>query len=393
VTGPVSFLSSTRERPLSQIGQPSINDIVRVGVIVNPIAGMGGSVGLKGTDGVEVLEEARRRGARPSASQRMTKALQTVSSPASIDFLSCDGEMGGEALRALNVPFVSVYRTSTPTSAATTRQLCEAFLANKVDVVIFAGGDGTARDILDAIGLRIPVVGVPAGVKMHSAAFAVTPQAAGRLLSEFVEGKADVRESEVMDVDEEAFRHGRLSARLYGYLLTPCDRELVQPIKGEVEGPDLESEKEELAEQIVDLMERGTLYILGPGTTLATVAKALGSEKTLLGVDLFLNRSILEKDVTERRILEAIITHPHAKIVVTPIGSQGFILGRGNQQLSPEVVRRVGIENILIVSTPSKLSTFWSLRSDSGDPDLDSLLKGYRKVLVGRGRWRLVPLA
>ena len=246
------------------------------------------------------------------------------------------------------------------------------------------GGDGTARDVMDADRAGIPVLGVPAGVKMHSAVFAVSPEAAARLVARFAFTGLPVRMAEVMDVDEEAFRAGRLSARLYGYLPTIYEPSLVQSVKRPTVVDEERLQQLELARKVVELMRPGVAYVLGPGTTVKAVADALGIEKTLLGVDVVVDGRVVERDASVRRILKA-IEGREAVIVVTPIGGQGFILGRGNQQISPEVVKRAGRRNLLVIATSSKLKDLGSLRVDTGDPGLDAQLRGRLKVLTEAG--------
>jgi len=363
---------------------------MRLAVLINPIAGMGGSVGLKGTDGDDVIREAVHRGARPLAEDRMRTALASAGDLTQAEIITCGGPMGENALSSLSVGHEVVHIAPDDPSAKDTLQACGRFLDRKAELLLFAGGDGTARDVLDAIGTSIPVIGVPSGVKMHSAVFANSARDAGALLSSHLRTKLQLREAEVMDIDEEAYRQGRLSVKLYGYLLMPYDRRLVQPIKGEVEGLSVEEEKEEIAEYFVEKLDPSVLYVLGPGTTLAAVAQRIGLEKTLLGVDLIQNGRMLAKDVTETDILRMLDGYPQTKIVVTPIGSQGFILGRGNQQISPAVIKMTGQANLIVLSAPSKLATIRTLRVDTGDLQLDISLRGHRKVLVGRGRWKMM---
>ena len=354
-----------------------------IGLVINPVAGMGGSVGLKGTDGKEVFEEARRRGARPLAEQRMREMLVHLPRIEGLRFLTASGGMGEGTLISLTLAHEVVHRAPDEPTSQDTKTSCEAFMRMEVRLIAFAGGDGTARDIMDVVGERVPVIGVPSGVKMHSAVFANTPRDAASIVAKYLTYGLPLRKSEVMDIDEEAFRAGHLSARLYGFVLTPYERSLVQPIKGDYEGADVEEEKGNIAAYVVDELKPGVLYILGPGTTLEAVAVRLGVEKTLLGVDAVMDGEVLVKDASESDLLRLLERHPSAKIFVTPIGAQGFILGRGNQQISARVVRKVGIENLVVLAAPTKLKETRVLRVDTGDEDLDRRLKGFRNVVVG----------
>jgi predicted polyphosphate/ATP-dependent NAD kinase len=225
------------------------------------------------------------------------------------------------------------------------------------------------------VDLKVPVLGVPTGVKMHSAVFAVTPKAAARVAVTFLWGELPLREAEVMDVDEAIFREGRVSAKLYGYVLTPYEPHLIQANK--LASPMTESElrnQAAIAIYVIENMQPDVLYVVGPGTTTRTIADLLDQKKTLLGVDIFLNKKIIAHDVTEKQILEAIRDRT-AKIIVTPIGGQGFVFGRGNQQISPQVIRQVGLDNIVAVATESKLRNLTSLKVDTGDTPLDEALR------------------
>jgi predicted polyphosphate/ATP-dependent NAD kinase len=261
------------------------------------------------------------------------------------------------------------------TFAQDTQRIAREMVDIGVDLLIFCGGDGTTRDVLKAVDMKVPVLGVPTGVKMHSALFAVSPQAAARVAIRFLWGGLPLREAEVMDVDEQAFRKGHLSAELYGYMLSPYEPHLIQGNK--MESPVTESELQNqvaIALYVIEEMKPEIIYIIGPGTTTRTIGDLLDQKKTLLGVDLFKNKKITEKDVNEKLILSA-IAGKKVKIIVTPIGGQGFIFGRGNQQISAEVIRRVGLENIIVVATMGKLDRLDSLRVDTGDPQIDSAFR------------------
>ena len=365
----------------------------RLGFIVNPIAGMGGLVGLKGTDGKQILDKARDLGATPVAPARAEAFLSGLSSVRDkIQLLTGAEVMGENEALHLNFTCTWVGNRQSETSSADTKEAVEELKKNGVDLLIFCGGDGTARDVLDAIGTSLPVLGVPTGVKMHSAVFAIDPRAAARTTIGFLWGGLPLREAEVMDVDEVAYREGRLSAKLYGYLLTPFEPNLMQDSK--MASPTVESEihnQAAIALYVIEEMKPDVVYILGPGTTTRTVVDLLDEKKTLLGVDLFLNKKILARDVSEEQILKA-IEGKKAHIVVTPIGGQGFIFGRGNLQISPRVIRSVGLGNITVIATRSKLRGLKNLRVDTGNSELDNDFCGYRRVVADYREEHVVPV-
>ncbi len=343
-----------------------------IGFIVNPVAGMGGAVGLKGTDGEAILEEAIALGAKPIAAQRAETFL-TELTPAkgSLKLIVGAGDMGENTAEKCGFTCKAVGEGKKETTSEDTANIAKAMVEAGVDLLVFCGGDGTTRDIQKAVDMKIPVLGVPTGVKMHSALFAVSPQAAARVAIRFLWGGLPLREAEVMDVDEEAFRQGHLSAELYGYMLSPFEPHLIQGNK--MASPMTENEVENqaaIAIYIIEQMQPDTIYIIGPGTTTRTVADLLDQKKTLLGVDLFHNKQIIAHDVNEKQILQA-INGKTVRIIVTPIGGQGFIFGRGNQQISAQVIRKVGLQNIIVIATKSKLGRLKALRVDTGDTELD----------------------
>ncbi|MHC1680510.1 MAG: ATP-NAD kinase family protein [Methanomassiliicoccales archaeon] len=358
---------------------------VLLGLVINPIAGMGGSVALKGTDG-DAYRIAISKGAVPIALGRAVRALSRLDEDDG--FLTASGEMGADALSDIGRAHEVVWQTSGESVPEDTRQACRRFLERNVDLIVFCGGDGTARDVLDTVDDKVPVIGIPSGVKMHSAVFANTPEEAGDAMARFINGEIETRLAEVMDVDEDAFRNGELRARLYGYVKVP-DLGGLQPPKGAVFGTSDEEQKEAIAEFVVERMEPGTTYVLGPGTSTKAVADRMGQPKTLLGVDVYLDRKAILLDAPEEDLLRLLIGKK-AKLLVTPIGRQGFVFGRGNQQLSPMVIDMVGMDNLLILATPTKLAETPVLHSDSGDVDLDKALCGYRKVLIGYDQYRMV---
>jgi predicted polyphosphate/ATP-dependent NAD kinase len=350
----------------------------KLGLIVNPVAGMGGPVGLKGTDGKAILQQAISLGAKPIAAQRAETFLtELLTAKEHLNLIVGAGEMGESEAKKLGYTYTTIGQAKEETTSEDTKVTSKAITETGVDLLVYCGGDGTTRDIQKIVDLKVPVLGVPTGVKMHSALFAISPQAAARVAIQYLWGELPVREAEVMDIDEEAFRGGHLSAELYGYMLSPFEPHLVQGNKLESSTTENEVENQAaIALYVIEEMHPEVFYVVGPGTTTRTVADLLDQKKTLLGVDIFLDKKIIAKDVTEKQILEQISGKP-AKILVTPIGGQGFIFGRGNQQISGKVIRQIGLDNITVIATKSKLDHLKSLRVDTGDPELDGEFKNH----------------
>lgn len=357
----------------------------KLGVIINPVAGMGGRVGLKGSDGIDVLKKAIELGAKPESPVRAVEALKVMSRlQGQIEIFTYPDEMGEHEVREAGfVPTVLGKIASGATSPDDTMQAARDMADIGVDLLLFAGGDGTARNIYSAIGDKVPVLGIPAGVKIHSAVYAINPKSAGEAAAQYMEGKVvNIREAEVMDIDEENFRQGRVSATLYGYLRVPEAKRFVQSVKS-----GSRSEKAEIGGIGADIaanMETDVLYVIGPGTTTRSIMDNLQLPNTLLGVDVVKNKQLVASDVTESQLYD-LIHGQRAKIIVTAIGGQGHIFGRGNQQISPRILRDVGKQNVLIIASKDKLVALQPrpLLVDTGDPDLDQELCGYVRVITG----------
>jgi predicted polyphosphate/ATP-dependent NAD kinase len=357
----------------------------RIGLIVNPIAGIGGRVGLKGSDGVETQRRALERGAMPESLQRAAASLiPLLGLRGTLEVVTFPGEMGETSAREAGFrPKVIGEIRSGSTTAEDTRRAVNQMSALRVDLILFAGGDGTARDVCSVIPAQFPCLGIPAGVKIHSAVYATNPKHAGELAGMYLKGQARLREAEVLDLDEEACRAGRMNTRLYGTLHVPYRPLLLQNQKAPSPASDAR-QAEAIAADVVEQMQAGAAYILGPGTTTRAIAQALAVEKTLVGVDVVCDGRLVATDVTQEQLLNLTETMP-ARIIVTPIGGQGFLFGRGNQQIGPEVIRKVGRENIIVVSTPGKLRALrlQPLIVDTGDAEVDELLAGYFSVVTG----------
>ncbi len=342
---------------------------------------MGGAVGLKGTDGL--AQEALARGAQAVAPVRAKACLKLLAPEAnSLLFLTASGEMGENLLKEGGFAHQVVYHAPEQSGAQDTRAACKELCNQGVDLILFCGGDGTARDVASTAG-GVPILGIPSGVKMHSGVFAISPQAAAELTLCYARGELNVRETEIVDVDEELYRQGELQTKLYATAKTPYKPALVQERKRIYASGSEEEFKDQIALFASEFMRDGSAYILGAGTTTARIAELLGIEKTLLGVDVVQDGKLILKDVAEKDLLDLLDRVNRARIIVSPIGAQGFILGRGSQQISPLVFRKAGIKNLIVVATPHKLEELDSLLVDSGDPDLDQELSGRRQVVTG----------
>lgn len=377
-----------------------------LGLVVNPVAGVGGPAGLAGSDGAEVQRDAFARGASARASGRATAALELL--PAGTAVLTAAGAMGEDAARAAGVEPRIVYVPGSPTSSADTAAAARALAEAGATLVLFAGGDGTARDVaagLEAFRLaerasasdrdetRTPAaLGIPAGVKMYSPVFAVSPRAAGGLVAAWLGGILPVQQREVLDIDEHAMRRARVEPRLYGVLVVPYRAGRTQARKS----PTPTSERDAAiaaARGAVLRFRPGVRYLLGPGGTMADAARLLGLEKSPLGVDVVLDGRLVRRAAGEQELLDEIAKGP-AQAVVTVIGGQGFLLGRGNQQLSARVLRALGPDPLLVVAPESKLIELRGspLLVDTGDPELDAALAGFIRVITGPGASSFYPV-
>lgn len=364
--------------------------MLHIGLVINPLAGLGGSLGLKGSDGevlrdhlCELTGQQRRR-----ALDRVERALQPlVEAGNAVHFSTWAGDMGGGALSRLGLPHEVVGQVAGELSTASdTQRAVRELCRHRVDLILFAGGDGTARDIFDVVGHSLPVLGIPAGVKMHSGVFAVSPEAAGELLLQLVRGGlVGLVMREVRDIDEEAFRHDQVRSRFYGEMLVPGEGRYLQHTKvGGRESPELAAD--DIADWLVEQMAAGQTYLIGPGSTTAAIMERLGLANTLLGVDVVCDGKLLASDANEAKLLELLAAAPgDASIVVTVIGGQGNVFGRGNQQLSPQVIRTVGLGNITVVAAKSKIAALAGrpLLVDTNEPELDRELCGWHTVITG----------
>lgn len=366
----------------------------RLGLIVNPVAGLGGRVGLKGTDGPEIVRRALELGAQPVAPARAERALARLDRHRDgITIVAGARAMGSDAARDHGFATEVVAGSgSDETTADDTRAAAAEMERRKVELILYAGGDGTTRDIVDAVGTRVPILGIPTGVKMHSGVFATSPEAAADLAaSHLARDGGELREAEVMDVDEDGLRAGRVSAVLYGVARVPRDRARVQGPKAASRPGD--AALDALCRELGAEASTG-LALFGPGTTTQRILAGMGIGGTLLGIDAVEDGRLAGRDLGEAELLE-LLDGRSARIVVSVVGGQGYVLGRGNQQLSPEVIRRAGLDNLVVVASLDKLLALDPPRLlvDTGDLGLDEELSGYRRVRVAPGHSVVFPVA
>jgi predicted polyphosphate/ATP-dependent NAD kinase len=331
-------------------------------------------------------------GAEPVAPVRAARALGRLATDAAggIEIVAAPGAMGGDSARRAGFAVELVDEQAIPgaTTALDTMRVAAALERRKVALIAFAGGDGTARDILSAVADRLPMLGIPAGVKMHSAVFAFSPEAAGLLIASMArnrDGVVRIREAEVMDVDEAAMRANRLSARLYGYARVPFERSLLQGPKSGA--PPEDATLDALCHEVAQELQPNIIYVCGPGTTTGRVLRHLGLEGSLLGVDALRDCRLIGRDLSGHE-LAALVRGRETRILLGIVGGQGHVFGRGNQQIGPDVIRAVGRNNIMLLASQEKLLALDGRRlfADTGDPEVDAMLKGYIRVRIAPRR-------
>ncbi|PXF21863.1 MAG: ATP-NAD kinase [Methanobacteriota archaeon] len=385
--------------------------MTRIGILVNPDAGLGGRLGFKGTDGRAA--EARAAGAVDRSGPRMTAALERFAEllahlREAPHMMTCSGRMGSDWVPA-GISFEEAVRAPTESTAEDTRRAVSELLDANIDLLFYAGGDGTTRDIVAALDAAertdLPLVGVPTGVKMHSGCFAATPNAAAEVLAAWLAGDLMLASTEVMDLDEEAYREGEWKVRMYAEVQTPSSPRWMQGAKMRVQAAEEEEVLEGLAAHVGELAEEnpGMLIIWGSGGTLRAISENIGMQTTLLGIDASRDGVLVGRDLNEDGLLELLDSESNdgggdsagVLLLLSPMGGQGFLIGRGNLQLSPAVLRAVGVDNILGVATPGKLAILNELRIDSGDADLDDDIRGrrYLRVLQGYRTTRLIRVS
>ena len=370
----------------------------KLGLVINPIAGIGGSVALKGSDGTGIAEQAIALGATAKSNARASLALEILLPyKENIIIYTASGDMGEHTAQGLgfNMQVVHVVENNI-TTELDTEQAVTALITKDIDLLLFAGGDGTARNVCHIVADKFPVLGIPAGCKIHSGVYAITPKAAGRVVELMVTNQlVSLTDADVMDIDESLFRQGIVKAKRFGEMQVPSELRYIQAVKsGGVESDELVLQ--DIAADVIAKMD-DELFIIGSGSTTAFVMEELALKNTLLGVDAISEQALIASDLTEPQLWQLIQPYVQGKVklLITLIGGQGHIFGRGNQQLSPRVIRAIGKENIIIIATKAKLNALQArpLITDTGDSELDMVLSGYLAVITGYNDQVLYPVA
>ena len=379
-------------------------DMVRLGLLVNPDAGLGGRLGLKGSDGQ--AEIARSRGAQDRSGPRMRAMLDhliTISNENldGIQWYVSKGRMGTDWISPAISSLEVIHSSSSSTDANDTSQLVGSMIGSDIDLLVYAGGDGTTRDVVAALSEygrpELPIIGVPTGVKMHSGCFASSPKAAAEVLSAWLEGDLLLSSTEVLDLDEDLYRQGKWVVKLYAEAITPASPRWMQGSKMRVEASGEEEIIQGLADHVREtLIDDRMMIVWGSGGTLRTIGGILGFELNTLGIDITVGGNIIGSDLNENEILSALKEHQGDVILLlSPMGGQGFLIGRGNLQLSPDVLRIIGVNRVLGIVTPAKMLTLRSLRIETGDSEMDQRFsdKKYLKVLQGYRTTRVLKVS
>jgi predicted polyphosphate/ATP-dependent NAD kinase len=363
----------------------------KIGFLVNPAAGMGGSVGLKGTDG-ELFSAAQKMGARPVSPERAVDFLKLLPEIKDLLFLVAPGVMGTDYMVDSKNAFQTLGVLNQITCREDTIRLSGMMMEQGAELIVFFGGDGTARDLFEVIGLKIPVIAVPCGVKVFSGIFTHNPHAAVEALKYYLE-KGTLTDGEVLDINEDDYRQNILNSKLFGYLKIPAAQEFIQNSKEPaLDMDDVQDNYDAIAEWINEIIHSDMLYFLGPGTTVKAITDSMGLQKTLLGIDASFNGTLIGEDLNETGIKQLLLRYPKRKIILTPIGGNGYIFGRGNKQFTPSVLWEIGLDNIMVVASSKKLKAIQSLRVDTGDELMDENLRGYIEVIAGFHESRMMKV-
>ncbi|HEU4849868.1 MAG TPA: ATP-NAD kinase family protein [Terrimesophilobacter sp.] len=358
--------------------------VFRCGLIVNPVAGLGGEAALKGSDGEATQRLATQRGGVSRATERAVRALLPFGAIPDFEVVTGAGLLGADAAERAGVRHRVVYRQAEASSTASdTKRLAGMLVDEYVDLIVFAGGDGTARDLCEVLGESQTVLGIPSGVKMHSAVFAVTPEDAGNIVQASMRGAVDRVVADVVDIDEAARRSGRLQSRLYGRMLVPHAARGIQSGKRSSVPPG-STTVAGIAAEVAARLRPGETCLFGPGTTIQAIGRSLGFEFSLLGVDAVRDGVVVGTDL-DAAGLNRTVGSGRFQVVVSPVGGQGIVLGRGNQQLDDRLLERLSPDDLIVACTVQKLGELAGgpLLLDAPTVALNRKFAGIRRVVTG----------
>ena len=349
------------------------------GFFINPIAGCGAMHGMKGSDYMKMSE------CKDSVSVGLAVEFLKRINCENITFLIPSGDMGERAFRIAGIEnYKVIYDPSEPSTSTDTKKFVEILSERSPDILVFFGGDGTARDIVDTHP-SFPVIGVPSGSKMYSSVFAISLDSAVTVFNDVASGMVDdFVSSEVIDLDERVYSAGRIETRFYGELLVPNSTGILMESKAEY----TDDYVQDAAEYIHDHMENDVDYLIGPGTTCKSILALFNQEGSILGFDLFRNGRIMETSMDEARLYE--VAGSSTRMIISPIGGQGFLLGRGNREISPRVLKKINPRNITVIASPRKLENLKVLYIDTGGEKIN--FPQYVRVLYGYGKFKMVKV-
>lgn len=358
---------------------------MEAGLIVNPVAGVGGPKGLKGSDGT-LAGSALDKGAVLTSGHRACEAFDSLIAEAQDellnlpDIMTCSGSMGEDALRLSGYRnFTIVYEVNDQTTGRDTTEAARVMKERGADIIVFSGGDGTARDVVRGVGEDFPVIGIPAGVKMYTGVFLNRPSDLGRAMLDILINGLRTTKVELLDFDRSS-EDPSIGVGRYGRATIP----VLQSIQaGKSEYPAEEEDLEGICSYLIEKMQNDTYYVMGTGSTVKAAVRMLGYVTPSLGVDIILGREMEASDVTDTDILSLLHKGKRICVVVTPLGGNGFIFGRGNQQISPAFLSSIEREDLIILATREKINRLGVLRVDTGNAQLDSSLKGLVEVITG----------
>ncbi|HUR25923.1 MAG TPA: NAD(+)/NADH kinase [Candidatus Thermoplasmatota archaeon] len=360
---------------------------LRVGLVVNPVAGLGGPGAYKGSDGN--WQDALAEGYQPTSPARARRFVQECG--ADLHWVAAPGLLGADYAPGCQVVLAEMKPELGKTTRDDTMRAAAAIRDAKVDLLCFLGGDGTAADVCKAVGDKQACLGVPAGVKITSAVFAHDVEEAAWLVERLRPGFETILR-DVTDLDEVAYRTGHVDIELKGNLRVPMSPAIQS---GKV-ATSTDTPLEPLIEQLLQEWDADALHLVGAGSVCLAVKDQFWGKPTLLGVDAIQGSRITAIDLDDRQIADLVekqlAAGGNVRVVLSTIGGQGMLLGRGTQMFRPEVLKKIGWDSLRVVAPPEKLLGLRALHVDTGDPEFDLTAPKHIRVTTGWNESRMMRL-